>query len=157
MIEFKGKADKKVWRFVLGRMLFGVVVAIIFLVLILGVPAIIMAKGGLFILLIIVFGGIIFSFFLCIYNVDYNIPYYILIDDGNILGKYKECEKSYEIQNIKKVIDYGQFYCIKFNTHGWGNCICQKDLIIKGTIEEFEQMLEEFIVRKIPKQKEKNK
>ena len=54
MIEFKGKADKKVWRFVLGRMLLGVVVAIIFLVLILGVPAIIMAKGGLFILLIIV-------------------------------------------------------------------------------------------------------
>ena len=30
----------------------------------------------------------------------------------------------------------------------WSNCICQKDLIIEGTIEEFEKLFEDKIVRK---------
>lgn len=31
------------------------------------------------------------------------------------------------------------------------NCLCQKDLIVEGTIEEFEERFSEYIVRKTKK------
>lgn len=53
---------------------------------------------------------------------------------------------------IKQIIDYGEFYQIKlyFVAHigfEFNIFICQKDLLTKGTLEEFEKMFDDKIVR----------
>ena len=54
------------------------------------------------------------------------------------------------LKKVKKVIDCGKWYYIIFKfgdiTNAW---VCQKDLIVKGTIEDFERLFEGKIVRKI--------
>lgn len=49
-------------------------------------------------------------------------------------------------------IMYGEFYDIIFYfSNKVLNCICQKDLIVEGTMEEFEKLFEDKIVRKYEK------
>ena len=55
-------------------------------------------------------------------------------------------EKS--LKKVRKVIDYGKFYLLKLSFPQIGGYICQKDLLIQGTIEEFETIFEGKIVRK---------
>lgn len=47
---------------------------------------------------------------------------------------------------IKKIIDEGNFYVIIFGEHSNG-IVCQKNLIVEGSIEEFEKLFEGKIVR----------
>ena len=57
------------------------------------------------------------------------------------------CEK---IEDVKSVFDYGTFYHIKFYFPVKDKYfILQKDLITQGTIEEFEEIFADLIVRKI--------
>ena len=54
------------------------------------------------------------------------------------------------ISKVKKVVDCGDWYFIVFKFLEFSNALaCQKDLITKGTIEEFEALFEGKIVRKI--------
>ena len=73
------------------------------------------------------------------------------------IRRYGEKEDNYagkEVIDVKKVIDKGNFYIILFYfPHKDVNFICQKDLIVEGTIEEFEELFEGKIVRKIKKTK----
>ena len=57
--------------------------------------------------------------------------------------------------NIKTVLDFGDFYHIK-PKRGKGplNLICQKDMLTGGTIEEFEAIFEGKIVRKYEEESE---
>ena len=53
---------------------------------------------------------------------------------------------------IKQIADYGEFYQIKLYFAAYVGFefnifICQKDLITKGTLEEFEKMFDEKLVR----------
>ena len=78
-------------------------------------------------------------------------PSRILIDikEKEIFGEYRKGAGSRSIDDVKKVIDMGRFYDIIFYfPNQWANCICQKDLIVEGTIEEFEKLFEDKIVRK---------
>lgn|GEM_PF-2504130 len=61
------------------------------------------------------------------------------------------------ISDVRKVIDYGEWYEIVFYGRKNGYyadeknllyCICQKDLIVTGTIEDFEKLFEGKIIRK---------
>ena len=53
------------------------------------------------------------------------------------------------VSEVIKVIDYGEWYCVFFNSrHVVTDYICQKDLIVKGSIEEFEQVFEGKIIHK---------
>lgn len=52
-----------------------------------------------------------------------------------------------ETANINKVIDYGD--CYKLVRDLKTGCIIQKDLIVEGTIEEFEELFQDKIVRKL--------
>ena len=150
MIVFEGKVDKNIRKFLLMRILFGVVIANIIAIIILGIPAIMLAiYENIFILLLIVFGGVILSILFSFFNLSYNMPYNITIENELIFGKYKENEKFGEILNVKQVTDYGDFYDIVFYSPRWRSCICQKDLIVQGTIEEFEEKFKDKIIRKI--------
>jgi len=53
------------------------------------------------------------------------------------------------VDGVKKVVDEGSYYHIKFSFPiGMAICFCQKDLLVEGTIEEFEKLFEGKIVRK---------
>lgn len=59
-----------------------------------------------------------------------------------------------EIEDIKKIIDYGEFYKIVFYFPSMNSrFICQKDLITQGSIEEFEERFSDKIIRKPLKRK----
>lgn len=79
-----------------------------------------------------------------------NMPSQLIVDYRTIsitaLGGASMTTKS--LQKVKKVIDAGGWYYIIFKygdiTNAWG---CEKDLIVKGTLEEFEKVFEGKIIR----------
>ena len=59
-------------------------------------------------------------------------------------------EESRLISNAKKVIDHGEFYYIVFPAgESSESFVCQKNLLTKGTLAEFEALFEGKIVRKL--------
>ena len=89
----------------------------------------------------------------------------IVVEKDIISGIYKKAYVEKKIEDVKKIVDYGEFYYISYYfPEKWVNiifyfphklscCICQKDLIVEGTIEEFEELFEGKIERKIIKTK----
>lgn len=64
--------------------------------------------------------------------------------------KYGKYEAIRNISDIKTIIDFGQGFYFKFKfPHKCIYCFCQKDLIVSGSIEEFENIFKNKIVRKI--------
>ncbi len=54
------------------------------------------------------------------------------------------------VSNVKKVIDFGEYFYLYFSRWDASNgLVCQKDLIIEGTIEDFEKLFEGKIKRKL--------
>ncbi len=52
------------------------------------------------------------------------------------------------LEKVKKVIDYGNFYQICIGKESeWCKYICQKDLLVKGSIKEFERIFKRKLVR----------
>jgi len=85
-------------------------------------------------------------------TIFYRLPRKITIDSEIITveldamhGEWKP--KIREIEKVKVVIDYGECFDIVFrgDTSWWW--VCQKDLITKGTIEDFEKLFEGKIKR----------
>ena len=57
-----------------------------------------------------------------------------------------------DISDVKVVVDWGEWYDIIFYfPYKSVGFICQKDLIVEGTIEEFEKLFEGKIIRKYKK------
>jgi len=79
-------------------------------------------------------------------------PAFVQISESKIHYKLPSEEELFDISEVKKVIDYGEFYMIKFYFNAGRRCPCQKDLITQGTIEQFEEIFKDKLVRK-PKQK----
>lgn len=52
-----------------------------------------------------------------------------------------------QLEDIKEVHDYGAFYDVIY-TKVFPNFVCQKDLLKKGTLEEFEALFEGKIIDK---------
>ncbi|MBO5417421.1 MAG: hypothetical protein J6A50_02310 [Clostridia bacterium] len=76
-------------------------------------------------------------------------PKKIIIKDGYITCLADKYEEIRNISDIKTVWDWGEFYEINFP---FGKIsekfICQKDLLTIGSIEEFEDLFADKIVRK---------
>ncbi|MGM9632395.1 MAG: hypothetical protein ACI3XL_04815 [Eubacteriales bacterium] len=74
---------------------------------------------------------------------------YIDLEDRTIVSEIVGSRESFRmIDDTVKVSDYGDFYTFNFNSkRDQYNFIVQKDLITQGTIEEFEQIFEEVLVR----------
>lgn len=79
-----------------------------------------------------------------------HMPNRILIDtsENTILYQSEKSNFSDEVSNISVIYDYGKFYHIKFNNTPDSYYILQKDLIVKGTIQEFEEYFNDIIVKK---------
>ena len=73
-----------------------------------------------------------------------NLPQSITIENGQIIkdGKGENYYATGELDNVKKVVDEGDWYLIIFYfPYKISDCICQKDLITQGNIEEFEKRI----------------
>ena len=57
-----------------------------------------------------------------------------------------------DLSEIKAVVDHGDWYSFKFSGRGAPShrFICQKNLIVEGTIEDFEKLFEKKMIRKAP-------
>jgi len=159
-LELQG--DMKVY--LIRRQKRGLIRSAIITALIFFVPAIIIGTiwGDNFIIRTISISLTIFSllFLICFsrWNSPLNgfyeyIPQSIVIDTQQeiieTIGNAKYSYQRKELQWVKEIIDFGGWY--EFNFYGqWRNSffICQKDLIIEGTIEDFEKLFEGLIVRK---------
>ena len=77
------------------------------------------------------------------------LPKKIYVEDEYIVCVGEAYEESKFIDDVAKVIDHGEFYELVFP---FGNAsdkfICQKGLLTKGTLEEFEQLFSGKITRK---------
>ena len=76
-------------------------------------------------------------------------PREVTIKDGMMYVVGKKCEAIRLVKNVKKVIDFGEWYHIFF-LFGFKSpyFVCQKDLLVQGTIEEFERLFDDIIERR---------
>lgn len=150
MIKFCGCVGKEVRKYMRIRLFFNGLKGAIWCFILLGIPSVFIGIyfDIWFFLIMVSICMIGISSLSCLF-VDSTLPLIILIEQGEIYGEYNKGAATRSPDDVKKVIDKGDFYDILFYfPNRWTNCICQKDLIVEGTIEEFEKLFEDKIVRK---------
>lgn len=151
MIEFKGAVSSKgrqIIRWIEYRM------DMIYLLL-----AYLLVGGGLslafageypFETLVAWIGALILMiiFYFCC-SISDAVPVRIEIADGKtITSETRKTSMTYEIEEVRLVKDLGDFYVIY--VHGVlknGRFLCQKNLLTQGSLEEFEQVFADKLVR----------
>ncbi|MDE6201764.1 MAG: hypothetical protein K2M47_07840 [Clostridiales bacterium] len=82
------------------------------------------------------------------------MPTKVSIMSDIMISSGKDFEYGRYYDDVKKVIDYGEWYHMVFYfPHKIVYYVCQKDLITEGTIEEFEEYFKDKLVRKKLKEK----
>lgn len=82
-------------------------------------------------------------------------PRKITVEDEYIVVVADKCTESKLIADAKVVRDYGTFYDIVYPFGNYSEkYVCQKDLLTKGSLEEFEALFEGKIERKQGKAEE---
>jgi hypothetical protein len=80
------------------------------------------------------------------------LPKRIYIKDDHIVCIADRYTDSKFISDVNKVIDHGEFYELCFPLGKVSEkFICQKDLLTKGSLREFESIFKKKIERKISK------
>ena len=76
------------------------------------------------------------------------------LEENTIVHQCEKMERFHMIDSVKSVIDYGDWYHLIFYYSDRDMYfVCQKSLLTKGTLEEFEALFEGKIERRIPKNK----
>ena len=74
-------------------------------------------------------------------------PTKIKIDENSIYVETKYDKTACSLSKVKKVIDWGDVYEIVFHLpRVYPFCVCQKDLLCQGTLEEFQTIFKEKII-----------
>ena len=68
-------------------------------------------------------------------------------DEDTVFYSSEKVKDSYKISQIETILDYGNFYHLIFEPAPDSYYVLQKNLIVQGTIEEFENIFEGKIVR----------
>ena len=85
---------------------------------------------------------------------DKFFPTLVRISSKGLALQGKEFDQTRDMADVKKVYDYGEYYFITFYFPAKSQqFICEKDLLVSGTIEEFEDLFAGKIVRKKTKAK----
>ena len=160
MIEFKGEVSKECNQWISNRMNRVIVFSWLFASTIVSVPILFACIywSWIFVIFIIVFYG--FVLFLMLFMVLFPDKWkqtptiYMAVIKDSLIAKVKTekgkiIKYGNSIEYVKNVIDYGDWYHITFYVpHRNPFFICQKDLISEGTIEEFEELFADKLVRK---------
>lgn len=76
----------------------------------------------------------------------------MFIEDDTIVSRSNAVAERRCLKDVKEVRDYGEFYYFVFYLRGYSyRFVCQKSLLSKGTLEEFESLFEGKIKRMRPK------
>ena len=107
-------------------------------------------SGDLYLFWVLVPPGCISMFVLLLVLFMRSKPNRIEIDGETIYVETKIEKTVCSLSKVKKVIDRGDVYEVIWHLPRWYPfCICQKDLLCQGTIEEFEDMFKDKIVQRI--------
>ena len=150
MIEFSGAVSEECKKYIWNRetkigSAICIIVSLIFSVIMVVVALMVDLIVLLFLLLSIAFavlGSIPQK------GIENKLPQSVSIENGEILFVSKMCTKSCSVSDVKRVKDMGEWYVIDFyfpNKNLF--CVCQKDLLIEGSIDEFEKLFEDKLVR----------
>ena len=150
MIRFYGFINQNVWRYLKKNFWINAIEADLIILLLFGTPSVL---AGIYFDVWLFLGMVILScllmFFVSYSIVKENIPRNIQIDGREISMEIGNGFAVRKIEDVKKIIDRGGFYEIIFYFPQKAyNCICQKDLIVEGSIEVFEELFADYIVRK---------
>ena len=74
------------------------------------------------------------------------MPGSVIIEEDVISAELVNTCLTRNLEDLKRIDDYGEWYYFRFYGSGRGYFICQKDLITEGTLEEFEKIFEGKIV-----------
>lgn len=154
MIEFNGNMSDACKQFMIKMDKRYIIIILLIASLFVIIPIIIFAVmwDGLCALFLIVF--VVMFLFVIFYKYpkekySFIIPDKIVIDKDIMYSESKDFYCSRDPFYIKIIIDYGEWYHIKFILPLRSkNFVCEKALITQGTIEEFEKMFEGKIKRK---------
>ena len=150
MICFYGKINGKCQQLISKKMVKLGLYSMIVVLIVFGIPSIL---AGLFFdiwfFTIFTAMSMLLVFLLSYYTQKDYYPRSIIIENNEICAEIGKGFATRQFDDIKKIIDYGEFYDIIFYfPNKVLNCICQKDLIKEGTIEEFEEFFKDYIIRK---------
>ena len=146
MIEFQGEISKKTRRFIKKRESRFNMIGMTFACIVVGLPVVAaMAAWQLWTLFLTIPCGVIFLI-LAYTSTDITVfvPQRVVIThDGTIKSECRKTSDERHISEVEKVTDRGEFYHISFeSSFGDGRFVCQKNLLVSGTPEEFEKMFE---------------
>lgn len=159
MIEFNGRLSKECKRyFIESSWKLGFIIALMVCIpfMVLSIVLSIM-RDWIFILMLIPVAMFIFfaslkpgtSIYRKLYGkngkvYDGELLWHIVIEGDTISAEGVQRSETKSIGDIKKVVDMGNWYKIYFCfPHKSNIFLCQKDLIVQGTIEEFENIMYE--------------
>ncbi|MBQ2793112.1 MAG: hypothetical protein IJF05_00255 [Clostridia bacterium] len=148
MIEFAGELTGESKRFVIKNMRRVAFLASVVIFLFFGVPTVVfaMAYNYLLFLFLIPISIVLLNPFFQSDNMKKPFTVKITIESKELVYEHENLYNSYNISDVEDVIEYSEFYHILFNNFN-KNFVCQKDLLTKGTIEDFEALFEEKITR----------
>lgn len=152
MIEFRGELSEEGKKFLLRKntSIQAIVCISISLLGSAGTVAVALTYDTIVLLFLVFFA--IFAILSCFpYKkaVYKNMPKLISIEDTTLFLENDTHNELRDIDNVKNVIDMGKWYYITFYfPHKSIMFLCQKDLLVQGSIEEFEKLFEGKITRK---------
>ena len=155
-IEFKGVLTGKCKKFLLMKQIMIQAIAALVVMVIFVPPIIVVSihwKSIVLLLLIPIFLYVLVSLLPPGKNSQkIFMPKRIFLDleEGTIVNECEKNERFHMISSVKKVLDYGEWYHVKFYFSDRDlYFVCQKNLITQGTLEEFEKLFEDKIERRI--------
>ena len=88
-------------------------------------------------------------------RIGYPVSISVSEDYIKAVGSTKKQECCTSIERIVQVVDMGSWYRLIFDFKINNLFICQKDLLVEGTLEEFEEIFKDKLAVYEPKKKQK--
>lgn len=158
LIEFKGALTGASKRHIIKKQMNMQLLAAAFVSVMFGVPSIIamLSNASRFLASMFLLAILIYDLFSILppgktgQRIFMPKRIFLNLDEGTIVHECEKMERFHMIDDVKKIIDYGEFYDFVFTFSARDiYFICQKDLLVCGTIEEFESLFEGKIERRI--------
>lgn len=153
MIKFKGDMSEKCKKQMLSRNQKSIVLVFSIISLIISIPFIILSITSHWIYIVcipgLVLGVMLISRSPSKKDQNLIIPSEVIIKGEKIISKSDKFEHVRLISDVKQVIDEKEWYRLVFYYSSRNQYfICEKKLLVEGTIEEFEALFKNKLIRK---------
>lgn len=153
MIKFKGDMSEKCKKQMLSRNQKSIVLVFSIISLIISIPFIILSITSHWIYIVcipgLVLGVMLISRSPSEKDQNLIIPSEVIIKGEKIISKSDKFEHVRLISDVKQVIDEKEWYRLVFYYSSRNQYfVCKKKLLVEGTIEEFEALFKNKLIRK---------